>query len=65
VHRRTTFATPSRSRNGRFVAGGRYFGECADAPPRGPAEAWHPVGMTVIGLGGLAVILWLMVFKPF
>jgi hypothetical protein len=30
-----------------------------------PAEAWYPVGMTVIGLGGLAVILWLMVFKPF
>lgn len=26
---------------------------------------WHPVGMMVVGIGGLAVILWLMVFKPF
>jgi len=26
---------------------------------------WHPIGMTVIGLGGLAAILWLMIFKPF
>jgi hypothetical protein len=26
--------------------------------------AWHPIGMTVIGLGGFAVILWLMIFKP-
>ena len=28
-------------------------------------RAWHPVGLTIVGLGGLAVILWLMVFKPF
>ena len=27
--------------------------------------SWYPAGMTVIGLGGLAIILWLMVFKPF
>jgi hypothetical protein len=26
---------------------------------------WETVGMSVIGLGGLAVILWLMMFKPF
>jgi hypothetical protein len=25
----------------------------------------HPFIVTVVGLGGLAVILWLMVFKPF
>lgn len=27
--------------------------------------AWHPIGMTAIGLGGFAVILWLMIFTPF
>lgn len=27
--------------------------------------SWEPIGMTVIGVGGLAVILWLMIFKPF
>jgi hypothetical protein len=27
--------------------------------------AWHPWGVTIIGLVGLAVILWLMMFKPF
>lgn len=27
--------------------------------------AWHPIGMTSMGLVGLAVILWLMIFKPF
>lgn len=26
---------------------------------------WHPLGVSVIGLGGLAAILWLMIFKPF
>jgi hypothetical protein len=26
---------------------------------------WQTVGLSVIGLGGLAVILWLMMFKPF
>lgn len=26
---------------------------------------WQPIGMTVFGLGGLAAILWLMIFKPF
>jgi hypothetical protein len=28
-------------------------------------RSWHTVGMTALGLGGLAVILWLMMFKPF
>lgn len=28
-------------------------------------RAWHPLGMTAIGVGGLAIILWLMIFKPF
>ena len=27
--------------------------------------SWHPVGVTILGLVGLAVILWLMMFKPF
>ncbi len=27
--------------------------------------AWHPIGVTVIGIAGIAVILWLMMFKPF
>ena len=26
---------------------------------------WQPAGMMIIGLGGLAMIAWLMVFKPF
>lgn len=26
---------------------------------------WQPVGMMIGGIGGLAVILWLMMFKPF
>ena len=26
---------------------------------------WHTVGVSVVGLGGLAIILWLMMFKPF
>jgi len=47
----------------------------ASDDPTGQAEArrafdaargsWHPIGMMVIGLGGTAVILWLMMFKPF
>ncbi len=32
-----------------------------DAARRG----WQTIGMTGIGFGGLAVILWLMMFKPF
>jgi hypothetical protein len=28
-------------------------------------RSWHPIGMTVLGLGGIAVILWLMMFTPF
>jgi hypothetical protein len=32
-----------------------------DAARRG----WQTIGMTVVGFGGLAVILWLMMFKPF
>ena len=27
--------------------------------------SWPTVGMSVLGLGGLAIILWLMMFKPF
>jgi len=26
---------------------------------------WHPIGLTVLGMAGLALILWLMMFKPF
>jgi hypothetical protein len=44
----------------------------ADPSNRGPQDAyhaarrsWHTPGVSVIGLGGLAVILWLMMFKPF
>jgi hypothetical protein len=28
-------------------------------------RSWHPPGVTVIGLVGLGLILWLMMFKPF
>ena len=28
-------------------------------------RSWQTVAMTVLGLGGVAVILWLMMFKPF
>lgn len=28
-------------------------------------RTWQPVGLSVVGLGGIAVILWLMMFKPF
>jgi hypothetical protein len=28
-------------------------------------KRWQPVGMMLVGIGGLAVILWLMMFKPF
>jgi hypothetical protein len=28
-------------------------------------RSWHTPGLSVIGLGGVAVILWLMMFKPF
>ena len=28
-------------------------------------RSWQTPGLSVIGLGGLAVILWLMMFKPF
>jgi len=27
--------------------------------------AWRPVGVTEIGIGGLAAMIWLMMFKPF
>jgi uncharacterized membrane protein len=44
----------------------------ADPPEAAPLAAydtargsWQPMGMSVIGLGGVAVILWLMMFKPF
>lgn len=43
-----------------------------DPSNRGPQDAydaarrsWHTIGMSVLGLGGLAIILWLMMFKPF
>jgi hypothetical protein len=26
---------------------------------------WHPLGTTAIGMGGIAIILWLMMVKPF
>jgi hypothetical protein len=26
---------------------------------------WQPLGMTIVGIAGLAIILWLMMFKPF
>ncbi len=48
--------------------------EARDDPASQPAaqqtfdaarRSWHPMGMTVIGLGGVGVILWLMMFKPF
>jgi hypothetical protein len=26
---------------------------------------WQPIGMMALGIGGLAAILWLMIFKPF
>ena len=28
-------------------------------------RSWHTPGLSIIGLGGLALILWLMMFKPF
>ena len=28
-------------------------------------RSWHTIGMSVLGLGGIAIILWLMMFKPF
>jgi hypothetical protein len=28
-------------------------------------RAWYPAALAVTGLGGIAVILWLMVFQPF
>ena len=27
--------------------------------------SWHTVGVSAVGVGGLALILWLMMFKPF
>jgi hypothetical protein len=26
---------------------------------------WQPVGLMAVGIGGLAAVLWLMIFKPF
>ena len=44
-------------------------GEPADPAPQAAFDAarrgWHTVGVSAIGLGGLAIILWLMMFKPF
>ena len=28
-------------------------------------HSWQPMAMSFVGLGGIAVILWLMMFKPF
>ena len=28
-------------------------------------RSWHTIGLSILGLGGVAVILWLMMFKPF
>lgn len=58
----------------RKAAGLPYFENGKRHPPREPAGAaeiearlamGHPLLLTAIGLGGLGVILWLMVFKPF
>jgi hypothetical protein len=41
----------------------------SDPAPQAAYDAarlgWQTIGMSVLGLGGLAVILWLMMFKPF
>jgi hypothetical protein len=26
---------------------------------------WRPAAMMIVGLGGVGVVLWLMIFKPF
>jgi hypothetical protein len=43
--------------------------DATDAAAQGEFDAaragWRTIGMTVIGFGGLSVILWLMMFKPF
>jgi hypothetical protein len=31
----------------------------------GARRSWHTIGMSALGLGGIGVILWLMMFKPF
>ena len=58
----------------RKAAGLPYFENGKRHPPREPAGAaeiearlamGNPLLLTAIGLGGLGVILWLMVFKPF
>lgn len=58
----------------RKAAGLPYFENGKQQPPLRPAGAaeiearlaqGHPLPLTAIGLGGLGVILWLMVFKPF
>ena len=50
-------AIEARASDATDATGQREF----DAARRG----WQPIGMTVVGFGGLAVILWLMMFKPF
>ena len=58
----------------RKAAGLPYFENWKQNPPLEPASAEEidtllakgkPVLLTIIGLGGLSVILWLMMFKPF
>ena len=54
------------------AAGAAVAARIADPSNRGPQDAyaaarrsWQTPALSVIGLGGLAVILWLMMFKPF
>jgi len=58
----------------RKAVGMPYFENWKSQPPIEPASAeaidallakGNPIVLTVIGLGGLLVILWLMIFKPF
>jgi hypothetical protein len=52
----------------------RFAIEARSADPPNPASmaaydaargSWHTMAMSVLGLGGIALILWLMMFKPF
>ena len=63
----------SRYGSGYFTLIADAASRAVEAGKRGPAldefaavrGAWHPIGMTVFGMVGLAIILWLMMFKPF